>query len=638
MNIIDSFRLNILYRELKSLNIDEDSLQKMLSNKSFTSSYNNLIKPFIQYLKNYGNVTGKYIDFQVIINHLKSITEITSKNGINKYIQFIRSGNEYINDKISNSKVFDDKNFDSLYQQLYAKVFYDNIANIINNGFSDRLLSFINSGICNEIGNIDISIFEDRIWNVIMKKPTIGKVDVFNHFYQQRKINLMVSLIQNDLLYGYKFTVENIPESQGFIHLINSEPLEVFNMDFIKNIGIHELKDLYKMGVFESKKQYEKIFKIAEYGNYELIKDMVNYGHSLVASSFSDIPDELLGKSFLEIANITHRFSTKEVFLFKYLGVERSEIRYINLFLEAINKVDLPLEYSDKYGDPIELLNHIQEADEDEIIEISKSFSPEKKEEYQKLLKTCEEEGNVVLKNDFSKTIKIRSQEIKNNLPVQTVTSKNGYEIPVYRLEGQPFTMLVHSITNNKLSIHNQYVEEIRNNPATWENITNGNIHISTSLISNQQMGIYGDAKLIYGFDDISPEDIKLTDIADVGIDRDATDTVNYDMRGRGGKLTYINTVATVDHLIDKSREKYGYDSLNHTEIVISRKDENGNKRKPNYIVCINYITEDSMRAAEYFHIPIYYIDKSKYINPLTNQNNHANNNVDESEIGHKKR
>ena len=49
-------------------------------------------------------------------------------------------------------------------------------------------------------------------------------------------------------------------------------------------------------------------------------------------------------------------------------------------------------------------------------------------------------------------------------------------------------------------------------------------------------------------------------------------------------------------------------------EIGISRSNEQtGKKLQPDYIVCMDHVSENSKRAAEYFGIPIFLIDRRYY-------------------------
>ena len=52
MKITDKIKLNF-YTELKELNIEEEILKQIISNKNFKNQYKTSIKPFIKYLREY---------------------------------------------------------------------------------------------------------------------------------------------------------------------------------------------------------------------------------------------------------------------------------------------------------------------------------------------------------------------------------------------------------------------------------------------------------------------------------------------------------------------------------------------------------------------------------------------------------
>ena len=55
MNVINKLKLklNVLYPELNDLNIDDEILEQIISNKNFKTQYKTNIKPFIKYLREY---------------------------------------------------------------------------------------------------------------------------------------------------------------------------------------------------------------------------------------------------------------------------------------------------------------------------------------------------------------------------------------------------------------------------------------------------------------------------------------------------------------------------------------------------------------------------------------------------------
>ena len=63
-----------------------------------------------------------------------------------------------------------------------------------------------------------------------------------------------------------------------------------------------------------------------------------------------------------------------------------------------------------------------------------------------------------------------------------------------------------------------------------------------------------------------------------------------------------------------KNNEGKTHMSKQWTEIGLTRTDQNtGLKIKPNFIVCMDRISDDSLRAAKQLNLPIYLIDRKYY-------------------------
>lgn len=97
MNVINKLKLNVLYPELNDLNIDDEILEQIISNKNFKTQYKTNIKPFIKYLREYkyseydnGKLKQQGLNDGIIQQHLKAVFELSIKNNSNKYISFIR--------------------------------------------------------------------------------------------------------------------------------------------------------------------------------------------------------------------------------------------------------------------------------------------------------------------------------------------------------------------------------------------------------------------------------------------------------------------------------------------------------------------------------------------------------------------
>lgn len=652
MKITDKIKLNF-YTELKELNIEEEILKQIISNKNFKNQYKTSIKPFIKYLREYkyteydnGTLKQVGLDDDTIKQHLKAVFELSIKNNSNKYISFITK-NYYEKSSITNFNVFNDSNFENLYSMIGYEVFNKNICEIISKGNSNRLIEFINKNGRMNLAKINSSMFDDKVWNIINQNPSIGTTTVLELF--NSRMDTLVDLINKDLFEGIKYTYENIPESHNFIEYqlgMRKEGIlsfQQFSVDFIKNIGDETLKKLYARHKFSDEAEFKKIFEITSHGNYELIQDIVNY--DTYDLNFKNISSDEMQKQLLE-TNINY-YNKNEVFLNKYFGIERKDVHYIKLFLNAINKANnLPDEFKDKYSSILQLINQILISTDEELIKISKTMDIDKKEEYKKLIKACENDGNEVLKNHFVNDLKIKNQQIVSTAQHKEITTHDGKTINVYELSGQPFTMLVHAVVDNRMSVNNSYVSQIVNNPEDWDKINGGNNHISTSLISDKYMVTYGipskNDTIMFGFNDLPYDSVKFTDVADVGIDRKASTDIDYNMRNRVF-VASINTVTTVDDLMEKTIEtnlRKPPNSRLWNEIGLSRTDETtGVKIKPNFVVCMDVISESSIKAAQQFNIPIYLINRKYYQDlPYINENDNELEATQAIESGHLKR
>lgn len=622
MNLIDRIKLSF-YPELKNLNISDKQLQQIISNKNFKRQYKTSIKPFIKHLHEYkyNNGTSKQVglDDEIIKNHLKAVFELSIQNNSDKYISFVTKYS-YENNKLPNFEIINDPNFEKLYSLIGYNVFNENTCKIINDGNSNRLIEFINNNGYSNLTTINPAMFHDKVWNIISKNPLVGDVQVLKLF--EFKMDILIDIINNDFYEGMKYTYENIPESHNYFKLLGTIKKEEMafqqlSMDFIKNIGDKTLNGLYARHEFSKKEEFDKIFEISSLGNYELIQDIVNY--DTYEFSFNEIEPEDMTKPLLETK--INYYDKQEVFLNKYFGIEKQDVRYIKLFLESINKLKkFPDGFTEKYESILTLLNQILCSTDEEIIEISKTMDKSKKELYKELIYSCEREGNEILKEDFVEDLQKRNQKIIETAEHREITTHDGKTIDVYELSGQPFTMLVHAITDNNASNNNSYVRQIINNPDEWDKIDQGNNHISASLISDKFMATYGaapnnDSALMFGFSELPSSTLKLTNIADSGINRDAPTTMDYNMRN-WFSFPDNNTVTTIDELMEKTirknQGKTGPKMWN--EVVLSRVEESsGRKIEPNFIVCMDNISESSKQAAQQFNIPIYLINRKCY-------------------------
>lgn len=619
MNILNKAKLNLNYRELRDLKIDDKLLSEILDNKDFLSVYKKEFREFIIDLSKAG------INKDVIRSHVHAVYELHKSNNASKYIEFIRK-NGFENRVVRNINVFKDENFIELYNLIGYDIFSDNISEVIDKGYGSRLLQYKKNNPKVDLNKINVKFFGDKMWNVISQNPYIGDKTTLELF--GRKMDILSEIVEKDYFEGLKYTYENISESRRFIESDlgnrNTIALEQFSMEFIQNIGVETLSELYRKSSFLYSQEFEKIFQICSYGNYDLIKDLVSYDMDVW---FRNVSLEDMSKSLIE-ASIGN-YNKSELVLNKYFGIERKDMNYLPLFLETINKTQLSFEFKEKYETILELLNKLYTASDEEIISIAQALDKDSVRNYEKLIFEMERDGNELVKQQFSKNLLEKTSQIEN-VAKHSVVNSNGKNIDVYELNGQPFTMLVHNVISNSMSSNNDIAEKILENPRLFNEINGGNNFISTSLISDKAMITYGvsdsrGTSITFGFDNVPPENIKYTFIGDAGTNRKLDGNSNLNMRDQGVSSN-INTVGLVDDIITKTAEINNRTSAPHgkyNEILLKRVNEN-ERLKPSYIVCFDRINDIELKAASELNIPIYLIDRKYYYSYVERMQKHG--------------
>ena len=618
-NILNKAKLNLNYRELRDLKIDDKLLSEILDNKDFLSVYKKEFREFIIDLSKAG------INKDVIRSHVHAVYELHKSNNASKYIEFIRK-NGFENRVVRNINVFKDENFIELYNLIGYDIFSDNISEVIDKGYGSRLLQYKKNNPKVDLNKINVKFFGDKMWNVISQNPYIGDKTTLELF--GRKMDILSEIVEKDYFEGLKYTYENISESRRFIESDlgnrNTIALEHFSMEFIQNIGVETLSELYRKSSFLYSQEFEKIFQICSYGNYDLIKDLVSYDRDVW---FRNVSLEDMSKSLIE-ASIGN-YNKSELVLNKYFGIERKDMNYLPLFLETINKTQLSFEFKEKYETILELLNKLYTASDEEIISIAQALDKDSVRNYEKLIFEMERDGNELVKQQFSKNLLEKTSQIEN-VAKHSVVNSNGKNIDVYELNGQPFTMLVHNVISNSMSSNNDIAEKILENPRLFNEINGGNNFISTSLISDKAMITYGvsdsrGTSITFGFDNVPPENIKYTFIGDAGTNRKLDGNSNLNMRDQGISSN-INTVGLVDDIITKTAEINNRTSAPHgkyNEILLKRVNEN-ERLKPSYIVCFDRINDIELKAASELNIPIYLIDRKYYYSYVERMQKHG--------------
>lgn len=597
MNIIEKIKLNF-YPELKSLDMDEKLLKQIISNKNFKQQYKNVIKPFIKELNGYS-----YID-----DYLKNIFESSINNNAAKYIDFLKDHN-YI---LLNSHIFNDPNFEKIYSIINDNICKENILEIIDDGNGDRLIDFINKHGDANLGKLNPKLFSDKVWNII---SNISNDEVILNMSDEN----LEFLIDQNLLEGYIYTYQNIPESHRELSCPTQKYMLWFSMKFINKIDKNLLGELYTS--FLDEDSIKKIYKIVLAGNVELIQDILDWSHSLKDIDIKKINQNDINKSFVEVSS-----NKKKAFLSKYLGIDNEGYGHIERAISSFSNLHkVPDNFKEKYMNIINLINKILNSTDEEIIKVSKNIDVNKKNQYKNLVDSFEKDVYVLYKKQFSDDLKDRNQQMINSVSSKKIINEKG-NVDVYELNGVPFTMLVHAVADNSWAEHNNIGKKIFEDPSYWNANINASNFISTSLISDKYMKIYKvneSSSLIFGFYDIPWYDLKKLNSSDNGTNRKLS-ADHYD----DDNEAYRKFNMDVDELIEKT--SHNRDTFEYNEVVLKRVDEETDKKiQPNYIVCFDEINDVSIKASQQFNIPICLINTKYYPENLNN----IEDKIDEEEM-----
>lgn len=225
-------------------------------------------------------------------------------------------------------------------------------------------------------------------------------------------------------------------------------------------------------------------------------------------------------------------------------------------------------------------------------------------------------------------TIDTLEEEVLCKNPEVEKTTRNyqDTEIPVYNLRGLPFSMLSHDVEYRKVSsgdphhIGIQTSARVVKDPAVWAQSEDGAIReggfgtrsgnargnvISASYINsesnldNRSRATNNENDLCYGFSNLDANELLFVSCRDGGtpnmVDKDAIFLNNGDEE--------------IIESLESSASKGNYN-----EFLFKRYSEKGQARNPDYIIAEDgIITEDMLRHAKFFNIPIVNIDRSVY-------------------------
>ena len=222
------------------------------------------------------------------------------------------------------------------------------------------------------------------------------------------------------------------------------------------------------------------------------------------------------------------------------------------------------------------------------------------------------------LNSNLLKVDDLETEAISENPEVQKrLVSFEEVDIPVYDLRGFPFSLLSTTIdyrrANKPGEIGTETFRRVLDDPSIWTErrdeaekasgfgTRNGNARgntISTSYWNSERnIDSHLSGNLIYGF-----ESVRADSIISVS-------------NGDGGTSNMAGNAETTLSSPDAIKQLEGAGGMNsYNEVLLRRYTENGIPKKTDYIIVENgRFTEESLRHAKYFGIPIINVERSIY-------------------------
>lgn len=403
-------------------------------------------------------------------------------------------------------------------------------------------------------------------------------------------------LLQQWISYFKRLPIYN--EKLLQLALLNYETSKTLIYSLVSDNVVLNEDELFNLEeILKNKNKYniENIIDLANYDNYRnsIIEEKIN------SNSLNVVRDGLLEKLFNTSLKDANR-------LFKVYGLHYQDFvksyliedNAISVEEEAIIEIIREIYTTD---DAESLKKRFKEFDIDNIRPSLIDIEEKLRKYYGKILK------NSLYKADFKDSEGIRYSTIIGVDASHMVDIKGNYmtsqtKIDVVNLEGIEFKLLVSKLPDSDNDFQCAS-GTIINNPDMWNKLELGN-KLTTNMISNTYMGCigHGDRNAIYyGFNDITDLSLKLMSRRDIIVENNG---INLEPNSN------INEFMLPDVLqaVSSSYNTLELD-LNSSETV-----EYNHRLQPNCIVCFDgYISSESKRAAHYFNIPIYMIDRDKY-------------------------
>lgn len=380
-----------------------------------------------------------------------------------------------------------------------------------------------------------------------------------------------------------------------YAFLVYNDMKELINELVSKNIDLNSNQLINLKNILLSKNKFivQNMNDLTKYNEYcdHILDEKINSGNLNV------VRDGMLEKLFnTSLKDVNRIFTTYGLYSVSF---EEEYLNFLSLEDKAIVKI----------------IRELYEADDTESLrkrfkEI-KAVAPLKsslKELEDKLKGWYAKKINEVLFKDENESKGLTRSQISGldtigfkNINGDYITSQS--KIDVVTLEGIKFNLLVYSLPGLNKEFENGSMKVLKK-PGEW--LENKDEVLLMNLISNTHFGCVNHGHktaVYYGFNEISETALDIMSRRDIVVENNLSNLRPTSSSNEFMIPEMLQVVSSSYNTIGIKANSGKEDKYNHRII-------------PNCIVCFdNNINLDSKRAAQYFNIPIYVIDREKYNN-----------------------
>lgn len=183
---------------------------------------------------------------------------------------------------------------------------------------------------------------------------------------------------------------------------------------------------------------------------------------------------------------------------------------------------------------------------------------------------------------------------IIEKLKINPIIRKNN----IVKLDGQNFSLLVHKIAG--LS-NPDYANNLHIDPSFWNSKYEENGYVSTSLISNNHLGIFNSDGYILGFENVKKEQILQMGPTDIFTNKKMISNSCDNEHTR-----YMSANSIIENTFSV-----------YNEIVLKRYNKNKDAIMPTSVIALDQYNLQDEKVSKHFNIPIYEINTKIYFDKL---------------------